>query len=156
VVRCWPRTVEPRAQNLVTAKETKRGPKCQWKCFTPYFLRGFPASHNYITAPYSPIRPVGCTALTTPHILYEYIFRAGSLWRRQSQRFNTSTPPFLFSFSLTTCFGPYGPSSGEIHNQTHVVRRKLKGELTYWNFVAIDGVIKNQLDRCATGCNTQR
>jgi hypothetical protein len=24
--------------------------------------------------------------------------------------------PFLFSFSLTTCFGPYGPSSGEINN----------------------------------------
>jgi hypothetical protein len=23
---------------------------------------------------------------------------------------------FLFSFSLTTCFGPYGPSSGEIYN----------------------------------------
>jgi hypothetical protein len=23
----------------------------------------------------------------------------------------------LFSFSLTTCFGPYGPSSGEIYNQ---------------------------------------
>jgi hypothetical protein len=22
----------------------------------------------------------------------------------------------LFSFSLTTCFGPYGPSSGEIYN----------------------------------------
>jgi hypothetical protein len=26
----------------------------------------------------------------------------------------------------------------------------------YWNFVAIDGVIKNQLDKYATGCNTQR
>jgi hypothetical protein len=23
---------------------------------------------------------------------------------------------FLFSFSLATCFGPYGPSSGEIYN----------------------------------------
>jgi hypothetical protein len=23
--------------------------------------------------------------------------------------------PLLFSFSLTTCFGPYGPSSGEIY-----------------------------------------
>jgi hypothetical protein len=33
---------------------------------------------------------------------------------------------------------------------------KKKGELKYWNFVAIDGVIRNQLDRCATGCNTQR
>jgi hypothetical protein len=40
--------------------------------------------------------------------------------------------------------GPYGPK--------HVVREKEnKNELTYWNFVAIDGVIKNQLDRCATG-----
>jgi hypothetical protein len=26
----------------------------------------------------------------------------------------------------------------------------------YWNFVAIDGVIKNQLDKYATGFNTQR
>jgi hypothetical protein len=26
------------------------------------------------------------------------------------------------------------------------VRRKIKGELTYWNFVAIDGIIRNQLD----------
>jgi hypothetical protein len=25
----------------------------------------------------------------------------------------------------------------------------------FWNFVAIDGVIKNQLDKYATGCNTQ-
>jgi hypothetical protein len=25
------------------------------------------------------------------------------------------------------------------------VRRKIKGELTYWNFVAIDGIIRNQL-----------
>jgi hypothetical protein len=33
---------------------------------------------------------------------------------------------------------------------------KIKGELMYWNFVAIDGIIRNQLDRCATGCNTQR
>jgi hypothetical protein len=35
-------------------------------------------------------------------------------------------------------------------------RKIKKGELTYWNFVAIDGIIRNQLDRCATGCNTQR
>jgi hypothetical protein len=26
----------------------------------------------------------------------------------------------------------------------------------YWNFVAIDGVIKNQLDKYATECNTQK
>jgi hypothetical protein len=26
----------------------------------------------------------------------------------------------------------------------------------YWNFVAIDGLIKNQLDKYATGCNTQK
>jgi hypothetical protein len=33
----------------------------------------------------------------------------------------------------------------------HVVRKKEnKNELTYWNFVAIDGTIRNQLDRCAT------
>jgi hypothetical protein len=39
-----------------------------------------------------------------------------SLWRHQSQQsFNTLTP-FYFPFSLTTCFGPYGPSSGEIYN----------------------------------------
>jgi hypothetical protein len=36
------------------------------------------------------------------------------------------------------------------------VRKKIKGELTYWNFVAIDGIVRNQLDRCATGCNNQR
>jgi hypothetical protein len=29
-------------------------------------------------------------------------------------------------------------------------------ELAYWNFIAIDGIIRNQLDRWATGCNTQR
>jgi hypothetical protein len=28
---------------------------------------------------------------------------------------STRQLPFI-SFSLTTCFGPYGPSSGEIHN----------------------------------------
>jgi hypothetical protein len=28
--------------------------------------------------------------------------------------------------------------------------------LTYRNSVAIDGIIRNQLDRCATGCNTQK
>jgi hypothetical protein len=28
--------------------------------------------------------------------------------------------------------------------------------LMYWNFVAIDGVINNQLDKYATGSNTQR
>jgi hypothetical protein len=40
----------------------------------------------------------------------------GSLWRRQSQRsFNTLTS-FNFLFLLTTCFGHYGPSSGEIYN----------------------------------------
>jgi hypothetical protein len=46
-----------------------------------------------------------------------------SLWRRQSQQscrqsqqsFNTLTR-FYFTFSLTTCLGPYGPSSGEIYN----------------------------------------
>jgi hypothetical protein len=36
------------------------------------------------------------------------------------------------------------------------MRRKIKEELMYWNVVAIDGIIGNQLDRCATGCNTQR
>jgi hypothetical protein len=44
----------------------------------------------------------------------EWMCPTGSLWRRQSQQsFNTLTP-FYFPFSLTTCFGPYGPSSGEI------------------------------------------
>jgi hypothetical protein len=27
-----------------------------------------------------------------------------------------NSPFFIFSFLLTTCFGPYGPSSGEIYN----------------------------------------
>jgi hypothetical protein len=37
----------------------------------------------------------------------------------------------------------------------HAVNEKEnKRELTYGNFVAIDGIIRNQLDRCATGCNT--
>jgi hypothetical protein len=36
-----------------------------------------------------------------------------------------------------------------------VSKKENKSELTYWNFVAIDGVIKNQLDRRATGCNTK-
>jgi hypothetical protein len=31
-------------------------------------------------------------------------------------KFQYVNSPFLFSFSLTTCFGPYGPSSGEIYN----------------------------------------
>jgi hypothetical protein len=35
-------------------------------------------------------------------------------------------------------------------------KKENKTELMYWNFVAIDGVIKNQLDKYATGCNTQR
>jgi hypothetical protein len=30
--------------------------------------------------------------------------------------FNTSTLPFYFFFLLTTCFGPYRPSSSEIYN----------------------------------------
>jgi hypothetical protein len=31
-------------------------------------------------------------------------------------KFQYVTPPFLLSFSLTTCFGPYGPSTGEVYN----------------------------------------
>jgi hypothetical protein len=38
----------------------------------------------------------------------------------------------------------------------HIKKGNKREFRTYWNFVAIDGVIKNQLDRCATGCNTQR
>jgi hypothetical protein len=42
------------------------------------------------------------------------IYLTGSLWHRRSQQsFNTLTL-FYFPFSLTTCFGPYGPSSGDI------------------------------------------
>jgi hypothetical protein len=40
----------------------------------------------------------------------------GSLWYRQSQQSFNMLTPFYFPFSLTTCFGPYGPSSGEIYN----------------------------------------
>jgi hypothetical protein len=41
------------------------------------------------------------------------VFSIGSLWFRQSQQsFNTSLPLFYFP-PLTTCFGPYGPNSGE-------------------------------------------
>jgi hypothetical protein len=53
---------------------------------------------------------IGSSAGCTSHTLI------GSLWRCQSQQsFNTLTP-FYFPFSLTTCFGPHGPSSGEIYN----------------------------------------
>jgi hypothetical protein len=31
-------------------------------------------------------------------------------------KFQYVNSPFYFSFLLTTCFGPYGPSSGEIYN----------------------------------------
>jgi hypothetical protein len=31
-------------------------------------------------------------------------------------KFQYITPPFFYFPSLTTCFGPYGPSSGEIYN----------------------------------------
>jgi hypothetical protein len=31
-------------------------------------------------------------------------------------KFQYVNSPFYFLFSLTTCFGPYGPSSGEIYN----------------------------------------
>jgi hypothetical protein len=47
----------------------------------------------------------------------------------------------LFSFSLTTCFGPYGPSSGEIYNYIFlmdyfyyngsVARMKFDAEMLY-------------------------
>jgi hypothetical protein len=48
--------------------------------------------------------------------LEQLVHPTGSLWRRQSQQsFNTLTP-FNFHFLLTTCFGPYGPSSREIYN----------------------------------------
>jgi hypothetical protein len=39
-----------------------------------------------------------------------------SLWHRQSQQSLNTLTPFYFSFSLTTCFGPYGPCPGEIYN----------------------------------------
>jgi hypothetical protein len=44
----------------------------------------------------------------------------------------------LFSFSLATCFGPYGPSSED------------------GNFVAIDGIVKNQLPLKCLICNANR
>jgi hypothetical protein len=57
---------------------------------------------------------------------------------------------------------------GEKRNAYRLVVGKPEGKRTNWFFmmpsiatkfqyvVAIDGIIKNQLDRCATGCNTQR
>jgi hypothetical protein len=42
--------------------------------------------------------------------------RTGSLWYRQSQQSFQYVNSPLFFFSLTTCFGAYGPSSGEIYN----------------------------------------
>jgi hypothetical protein len=65
----------------------------------------------------------GQTSLTQEWTTYYYIVTnfcskqksvIGSLWFRQSQQsFNTSLPLFYLP-SLTTCFGPYGPSSGEV------------------------------------------
>jgi hypothetical protein len=53
----------------------------------------------------------------------------GSLWcRRSQQSFNTSTH-FLFSFLLTTCFGPYRPSSepvGQMRNRMQHPKVKKK------------------------------
>jgi hypothetical protein len=76
-------------------------------------------------------------------------------------KFQYVNSPFLFFFSLTTCFGPYRPSSGEniqlmlykdysyyhgsaVSTQLDVCLRYFD-PLTYWNFVAIDGVIGNQV-----------
>jgi hypothetical protein len=69
--------------------------------------------------------------------------------------------PLFYFPSFTTCFGPYRPSSGEIYNHliVHLTwgwpvgaetcsewRKIKKGELTYWNFDVIDGIIRNQLN----------
>jgi hypothetical protein len=44
------------------------------------------------------------------------IYLTSSLWRRQSQQSFNTLAPFNFLFLLTTCFGPYWPSSSEIYN----------------------------------------
>jgi hypothetical protein len=72
---------------------------------------------------------------------------------------------FFYFPSLTTCFGPYGPSNVIVYltwrwpvgAETCSEWRKIKKRgVTYWNFVAIGGITRNQLDRYATGCNTQK
>jgi hypothetical protein len=51
-----------------------------------------------------------------------YICLTGSLWCRQSQQsFNTSTRSYFPS--INTCFGPYGPSSGETYNGLFLIQR---------------------------------
>jgi hypothetical protein len=112
--------------------------------------------------------------------------QTGSLWcRRSQQSFNTSTRFYFPSFSLHVsaptghpqvrytigyfnglfliqrirCM--YATWSRDVTCCTSVLwlcseKEENKNELTYWNFVAIDGIIRNHLDRCATGCNTQR
>jgi hypothetical protein len=45
-----------------------------------------------------------------------HIYLTGSLWRRRWQQSFNMLTPFYFPFSLTACFGSYGPSSSEIYN----------------------------------------
>jgi hypothetical protein len=61
------------------------------------------------------------SVMTFSHLRWSIVDLTGSLWRRRLQQsFNTSTR-FYFP-SLTTCFGPYRPSSGEIYNGLFLIQ----------------------------------
>jgi hypothetical protein len=77
------------------------------------------------------------------------IYPTGSLWLHQSQQsFNTLTR-FYFP-SLTTCFGPYGPSSGEIYNGLFLIKRIRCTYATWCRDVTCIGNTKSRR-RCTAG-----
>jgi hypothetical protein len=63
------------------------------------------------------------------------IYPTGSLWRRQSQQsFNMLTPPFLFSFSFSTCFRwdiQLDPSKDYFYHNGSVASTQLDVQMLY-------------------------
>jgi hypothetical protein len=64
--------------------------------------------------PFLPLGVASCCA-SIQLVLYDAVSRNKVSIRQ--------LPFFLFSFSLTTCFGPYGPTSGEIHKRLFLLQR---------------------------------